>query len=30
MGKQEEKGYDWRFFTLGEMADAVERELGGG
>lgn len=29
MGNREEKVYDWRFFTLGDMADAVEKELGG-
>lgn len=30
MGNREEKVYDWRFFTLGDMADAMEKELGGG
>lgn len=30
MGNREEKVYGWRFFRLGDMADAVERELGGG
>ena len=28
MGSREEKVWDWRFLTLGDMADAVERELG--
>lgn len=25
IGKQEEEVYDWRFSTLGDMADAVEK-----
>ena len=29
MGNRQEEIYDWRFETLGDMADAVERELGG-
>lgn len=29
MGNREEEIHDWRFETLGDMADAVERELGG-
>lgn len=28
MGNREEEVYDWKFATLGEMADAVEKELG--
>ena len=28
MGNRQEEIYDWRFATLGDMADAVERELG--
>ena len=30
MGNQVEKIYDWRFSTLGDMVDAVEREVAGG
>ena len=29
MGNRQEEVYDWKFETLGDMADAVERELGG-
>jgi 2-haloalkanoic acid dehalogenase type II len=28
MGNRQQEIYDWKFFTLGDMADAVERELG--
>ena len=28
MGNRKEEIYDWRFATLGDMADGVERELG--
>lgn len=28
MGNRQEEIYDWKFVTLGEMADAVEQELG--
>ena len=28
MGNRQEQIYDWKFVTLGDMADAVERELG--
>lgn len=30
MGNDEEEVYDWKFETLGDMADAVEREFEGG
>ena len=28
MGNRQEEIYDWKFETLGDMGDAVERELG--
>jgi hypothetical protein len=29
MGNREEPVWDWKFDTLGDMADAVEREAAG-